>query len=195
MQQSFWETYKRDFWHQPLLMPLFALPGHILHMERGSHFPFYVTPWSDGWDGQLNKMLKHLDVLVEAHEDERNNSDQGMNFYKRADYVRKNFHRYSNPTLGNLMFDTQARKCDYDRINSVASQGSMWHYASMMGIHSFSFMYMTYFLRYRRISAPAALAVSFVYYHYWQFTHTISYKVNVDIPVINAAKRLGYEEH
>ena len=171
MPETAWQQYQRDFWHQPLLMPLAYGLQRILTMERGGHFPFYITPSADGWGHQMDKLLVFMDHLVDAHEDERNKQDAFMDFYKRSIYVATNFHRYSNPTLGNLMFDTKAKGFEYDRVNSVLEQGITKHYLTMVGVHAFSFMYMTFFFRYRRIAAAPALAISLLYYQYWNLTH------------------------
>lgn len=53
-----------------------------------------------------DSIIKFMDYLVDAHELERNKQDFGKVFYDRANYVRSNFHRYSNDTMANLMFDT-----------------------------------------------------------------------------------------
>ena len=54
-------------------------------------------------------ILKFCDYLVDAHELERNKSDIDMSQYERTNYVYRNFHRYSNDTMANLMFDTKCR--------------------------------------------------------------------------------------
>lgn len=51
-------------------------------------------------------VIKFLDFLVDAHEIERNKTDAKRTFYQRSNYVFSNFHRYSNETMANLMFDT-----------------------------------------------------------------------------------------
>ncbi len=71
-----------------------------------------------------DNFLRFLDYLVDAHELERNKNDVNKNFYQRTNYVVNNFHRYSNETVANLMFDTKARKSDYDRMNSVVSNAT-----------------------------------------------------------------------
>ena len=175
----------------PLLHPVIQTFYNFLYMERGHHFPFYITHSADHWADHVYHFLDFMDYLVDAHEDERNKQDQGLDFYKRSVYVFKNFHRYSNPTLGNIMFDTKASKPQYDRLNSVLAHGLAWHYGSMVGLHSFSFMYLTYHMRYRRVAALPCLLISGVYYNYFQLTNKISYKLNVDGPVAREAKKLG----
>ena len=56
-----------------------------------------------------DSFLKFLDYLVDAHELERNKNDINKNFYQRTNFVLNNFHRYSNDTMANLIFDTKAR--------------------------------------------------------------------------------------
>ena len=41
--------------------------------------------------------------------------------YPRSIFVYRNFLRYSNPTICNVMFDTQATRPQYDRLYSVVS--------------------------------------------------------------------------
>jgi len=50
-----------------------------------------------------------MDHLVDAHEIERNKEDLKKNAYQRNEYVLCNWHRYSNDTMANLMFDTKCR--------------------------------------------------------------------------------------
>ena len=57
MPETFWEEYKRDFWHTPLIQPFVNLAWRFMFLERGSHFPFYVTKEADSWGGQLGKLL------------------------------------------------------------------------------------------------------------------------------------------
>ena len=68
-----------------------------------------------------NSVLRFFDFLVDAHEIERNKFDHLKSFYSRANYVARNFHRFSNDTMANLTFDTNIRKSEYDRLNSVMS--------------------------------------------------------------------------
>ena len=64
-------------------------------------------------------VIKFTDYLVDAHELERNKADKGKSFYHRTEYVSKNFLRYSNDTMANLMFEEKLGQNQYDRLNSV----------------------------------------------------------------------------
>ena len=66
-----------------------------------------------------DRILLFCDHLVDAHELERNKADSNATQYERTNYVARNFLRYQNDTMANLMFDTKLRQSDYDRLNSV----------------------------------------------------------------------------
>ena len=53
-----------------------------------------------------NTVVAFIDHLVDAHEIERNKEDLNKNSYQRNEYVVRNWHRYANDTMANLMFDT-----------------------------------------------------------------------------------------
>ena len=86
--------------------------------------PFYIYPQAKSWISFEDTILTFLDWAVDAHEIERNKEDINRTFYQRSLYVYENFLRYQNDTMANLMFDTKARKVDYDRLNSVLSVGN-----------------------------------------------------------------------
>ena len=69
-----------------------------------------------------DKIINFVDWAVDAHEEGRNPMDRNRNFYQRSVYVLRNFLRYQNPTVANVMFDTKATRPQYDRLNSVISQ-------------------------------------------------------------------------
>lgn len=136
-------------------------------------------------------VLRFIDFLVDAHELERNKQDFNKNFYDRANYTARNFHRYSNDTVANLMFDTQLRKIDYDRINSVVGRQTAMFYGAATGIHLLALSWSTYALRYRTLNKPQVLAVGTVFYLGFQSINSILYKTMVDKPVIDEARNLG----
>ena len=84
--------------------------------------PYYFYPTGVKVVSLEDKMINFLDWMCDAHEEARNPHDRNKNFYERAVFVYNNFMRYSNPTICNVMFDTQASRRAYDRLNSVASQ-------------------------------------------------------------------------
>ena len=77
-----------------------------MDMRRGDKAPFYFAPGAKRWIQVEDKIIEFADHLVDAHEEERNRADFKRSFYERTVYAYDNFFRYSNPTLGNLMFDT-----------------------------------------------------------------------------------------
>ena len=100
------------------MSPVFNLYYQFMNIKRYDHFPFYIYPRARQWISFEDTFINFLDYLVDAHEQERNHSDKNMGFYQRSIYFYDNFLRYQNDTVANLMFDTQLRKVDYDRINS-----------------------------------------------------------------------------
>ena len=90
--------------------------------------------------------------MVDAHELERNKADINSTQYERTNYVARNFLRYSNDTMANLMFDAKLRKSDYDRLNSIVSQQSAIYYAGTSVLHLTILAYASYFFRFRRLN-------------------------------------------
>ena len=86
------------------------------------------------------------------------------------------------------MFDTQLRKIEYDELNSVSRKSNFIYYMSMTGFHTFAFMYMTYFFRYRRVNLTATLLISSAYYFFFTQVNNIAYKLIVDARIISAAR-------
>jgi hypothetical protein len=125
-----------------------------MNIKRYDHFPFYIYPGRVRVQSFEDSILSFVDYLVDAHELERNKSDAYKSFYYRANYVARNFHRYSNDTMANLMFDTKLRKIDYDRMNSVVDQQTWKFYGAATMTHFFGLSYATFFLRYRTLSRP-----------------------------------------
>lgn len=114
-----WETFWRDFENQPLLSPVLNLYYKFMDIKRYDHFPFYIYPQAKQWISFEDTFITFLDYLCDAHEQERNTEDKNRSFYQRASYVMQNYLRYQNDTMANLMFDTQLRKCDYAKYNSL----------------------------------------------------------------------------
>ena len=59
-------------------------------------------------------------------------------------------------------------------------------------MHSVCFMYLSFFFRYRRVSAIPTLAIASAYYVFFENANNIMYKLIVDRSVINEARRLGF---
>lgn len=190
-----WETISRDFMNRPLFYPLLRIYGAFMNIERYDHMPFYFYPSGVKVSSFEDSFLDFLDWTVDAHEESRNDRDKNRNFYDRSVYVLKNFHRYQNDTVANVMFDTQAPRNVYQRLNSTVGQGNIAFYTSAAAVHSLSFMYMSFFFRYRTIKALPTLAIAGAYYCFFENVNNILYKVLVDKPVLDEAKRLGQQAH
>ena len=118
-----------------------------------------------------------------------------MTQYERTNYVARNWLRYSNDTMANLMFDTKLRKSDYDRMNSVISQQSTIYYLSTSFVHLTVLAYASYFFRFRRLNKLQVAVVGSAYYYGFSSINNTLYKLLVDKPVIDNARRMGYEAH
>ena len=99
------EDFKRDVQEYPLAYPFLKAYSGFLSIRRYEKFPFYIYPQGVSISSFEDKVLKFFDVMVDAHELERNKADYSMNFYFRTNYVGKNFLRYSNDTMANCMFE------------------------------------------------------------------------------------------
>jgi hypothetical protein len=190
-----WTSFWRDFQEQPLLTPLFNLYYQFMEIKRYDHMPFYFYPYAKQWISFEDTIITFLDWLCDAHEQERNTNDKNRTFYQRSIYVYQNFLRYNNDTVANLMFDTKLRKVEYDRVNSVISKANTQYFTTMSAFHTMSFMYLTYFFRFRRVGFVPTLAISSAYYYYFTKTNNIAYKWIVDRKVLDATRQLGYPEH
>lgn len=114
-----WTSIWRDISEQPLSSPFFNLYYRFMNIKRYEHMPFYFYPAAKSWISFEDTIITFIDWLVDAHEQERNHNDINRTFYQRSLYVYQNFLRYQNDTMANLMFDTQLRKNDYARVNSL----------------------------------------------------------------------------
>jgi len=103
--------------------------------------------------------------------------------------------RYNNDTIANVMFDTKARKPEYDRLNSVVSVANTKYIAATTVLHTLGFAYLAYFFRFRRVSQVSAFAISCAYYYYFTKVNQTLYKVIVDRAVINTTRELGLGSH
>lgn len=72
--------------------------------------PFYFYPQGVSVVNVEDKIINFVDWAVDAHEEARNPNDRNRNFYQRSVYVLRNFLRYQNPTMANVMFDTKATR-------------------------------------------------------------------------------------
>jgi hypothetical protein len=107
----------------------------------------------------------------------------------------KNFLRYQNPTMCNVMFDTKATRPQYDRLNSTIAQSNIIFYLTASAVHLTGFMYMSYFFRYRRVGIAPIFAIAGVYYSVFETVNSILYKSLVDKRVLSEARSLGLEAH
>ena len=91
------------------------------------------------------------------------------------------------------MFDTKAPKPVYDKINGTVDQATRLFYLSTAALHASAFMYLSFFFRYRRVSAVPTLAIASAYYLFFENVNNIMYKLIVDRQVIRDARRLGFD--
>lgn len=100
------QTWWRDFQEHSFIHPFMTVYMNFMNIQRYEHMPFYFYPYGQSVVSFEDGILKFIDFAVDAHELERNKTDFNKNFYQRSRYVAHNFHRYSNDTMANLMFDT-----------------------------------------------------------------------------------------
>ena len=91
------------------------------------------------------------------------------------------------------MFDVQASRAAYDKINAVVDHSNRVFYAVTATFHSAAFMYLSYFFRYRRVSALPTVAIASAYYCFFSNANNIMYKLIVDKEVIRTARALGHD--
>lgn len=91
------------------------------------------------------------------------------------------------------MFNTQLRKTEYDRLNSVMSHNNNLFYAGATLTHFGILAYATWFFRYRNLSKVQTLAVGTAYYLAFGNINNILYKVFVDRKVIAEARKMGQD--
>lgn len=190
-----WTTFWRDCQERPVLYPVLSLYNNFLNIKRYEHMPFYFYPQGQKVVSFEDGVIKFLDHLVDAHELERNKSDTQKSFYQRSNYVARNFHRYSNETMANLMFDTQLRKTDYDRMNSVIDNKTALFYGAATATHFTLLAYASFMLRFRTLSKVQAVVAGTAYYFAFGNVNNILYKLIVDRAVMNEARALGQEKH
>ena len=192
---EWWETTKRNLMERPFAMPLLSAYPAFVNIKRYEHMPYYFYPAGVSVVSFEDRFINLLDWLCDAHEETRNPQDKNKNFYQRAVFVYKNFNRYSNPTICNVMFDTQATRHAYDRLNAIVQRQTQLYYAAATVINSACLMYMSYFFRYRRVGPLPILAVGSAFFLVFDNTNESLYKLMVDRPILAEARRLGLEEH
>jgi hypothetical protein len=152
----------------------------VMDIRRYEHMPFYFYPMGQSVVSFEDGVLKFLDYLVDAHELERNKVDSAVTFYERANYVARNFHRYSNDTMANLMFDTQLKKWQYDKLNSIIDHQTKVFYGVSTLTHTLILSWSAFFFRYRTLSKFQTLMAGSVYYFAFAPINNIQYKLIVD---------------
>ena len=190
-----WSTIWRDAQEQSVFYPIFRAYSWIGSIKRYESFPFYIQPGAKKAANFEDSVLKFCDYLVDAHELERNKADAGATQYERTNYVARNFLRYQNDTMANLMFDTCIRKSDYDRLNSIVSKQNTIYYAGSTFMHLTILAYASYFFRFRRLSKVQVAAVGTAYYYGFDSINQTLYKLLVDKKIIDEARKMGYEKH
>ena len=189
------EQVYRDFWSRPVSYPLLRVYSSFMNIKRYDRMPYYIAPVGGKVVDYEDMFINYMDWAVDAHEDTRNTQDGGRDFYSRAVYCKDNYLRYQNDTVGNLMFDTQAPRPVYDKVNATVDRQNFLFYAGTATIHAMSFMYLSFFFRYRRVTALPTIAIGSAYYIFFENVNNIMYKLIVDRRVIREARRLGYEAH
>ena len=185
----------RDAQEWPILYPLFRSYSLFGNIKRNENFPFYITNQAKSAAKFEDRILHFLDWLVDAHELERRKTDIGATQYERTNYVARNFLRYQNDTMANLMFDTKIRQSDMDRLNSVMSFQQLKYYGFTSLFHLSFLAYASYFFRYRRLNKLQVLAVGTTFYYGFGPINNIAYKLFVDKPIIDEAKKMGYGDY
>ena len=185
--QAIW----RDIQEKPINYPFLRVYSAFMGIRRYDKFPFYIYPSSVSVSGFEDGVLKFLDHLVDAHELERNKSDINRSFYQRSNYVARNFHRYSNETMANVMFDTKARQTEYDRLNSVIDLSTQKYYATATVSHILLLCYASYLFRFRRLNKVQTFAVGTGYYYAFGLVNNLLYSVMVDRKVGNETDKMG----
>ena len=165
----------RDAQENPINYPFLRVYSAFMNIKRYDKFPFYVQPGAASVSSFEDSVLKFLDYLVDAHEIERNKCDFNRNFYSRSIYVSRNFHRYSNDTMANVMFDTKARQSEYDRLNSVCDWSTTKYYLTATAGHMIFLSWMAYAFRYRRLNKLQTLAVGTGYYYAFGMSNNLLY--------------------
>ena len=110
-------------------------------------------------------------------------------------FVWNNWLRYSNPTVCNVMFDTQASRHQYDKLNSTVSRQQGLFYLTASAFHGLAFMYLSYFFRFRRMGPLPILAIAYGYHTAFEQVNDILYSVIVDKEILSQARSLGLERH
>ena len=85
----------------------------------------------------------------------------------------------------NMMFDVQATRPAYARMNATVSQGTRDFYIATALLHTTAFCGLSYFFRYRRVTTLPALAIGTAYFYFFQNVNNIMYKLMVDQAVIS----------
>jgi len=187
------EQMYRDFWNRPVAYPLLRMYRQFMNIKRYDRMPFYIAPAAGEVINYEDEFINYLDWMVDAHEEARNKDDRKRSFYQRSIYVKDNYLRYQNDTVCNLMFDVKAPRPVYDKVNSTVDRQNKLYYLSMAALHSAAFMYLSFFFRYRRVSAIPTLAIGTAYYLVFENLNNIMYKLMVDAPVIRVTRDLGFE--
>ena len=186
------EQMYRDFWSRPITYPLLRIYSQFMDIRRYDRMPYYIAPAAGKVVNYEDMAINYLDWLVDAHEEARNSEDRNRNFYSRAVYAYNNYHRYSNDTLCNLMFDVKAPRPVYDKVNATIDQRNRIFYAAAASLHTAAFMYLSFFFRYRRVSLAPTLAIASAYYIFFENANNILYKLIVDQAVISETRKMGF---
>ena len=90
------------------------------------------------------------------------------------------------------MFDVQATRPVYARMNATINQSNRNFYLATGLLHTTAFMGLSYFFRYRRITTLPAIAIGTAYFYFFQNMNNVMYKIMVDQAVMSQARALGH---
>lgn len=186
------ESLVRDLGEMPVAWPLLIAYRSFMSIKRYDHMPYYFYPQGVKVSSIEDRAINFLDWMCDAHEEPRNPHDKNHSFYDRAVFTYKNFNRYSNPTICNVMFETKAPTHVYDRLNSINTQQTWNFYLVSCGFNLTAFMAMSFFFRYRRLSGPMTFLIAHSVAFVFMQTNSLFYSAIVDRPLLAEAKRMGF---
>ena len=93
------------------------------------------------------------------------------------------------------MFDAQLNKSEYAKLNSAVSRGNMKFYLAAAAMHTIGFMGLSFYFRYRRITAIPTVIIGTGYYEFFKLSNNMLYKVLVDRPVLASAREMSLDAH
>lgn len=87
------------------------------------------------------------------------------------------------------------RKTEYDRLNAGIDYNTKLYYASATATHILTLAYASYFFRYRTLNKLQVLGVATAWYFAFPQINNIQYKLMVEKPLIDEARKMGAGKH